>query len=273
MPTWNPEQYLRFGDERTRPCQELASRIDVSPVRTVIDLGCGPGNSTSILRGLWPDAQITGLDSSREMIDAARAAMPEGRWVVGGIAEWAAGVSKRAAGAADEAGSDGQFDVVFSNAAMQWVDHHEEVYPKLLERVAEGGALAIQVPGNHDGPQHRLMREIAESPEWRDSFGSRKVREWHVHDLDFYYDVLASRAARIDPWETIYMHVMAGPESIVEWYKGTGLRPFLEALNDEAARDRFCTAYLEGLREIYPRRSDGRVLFPFHRLFLVAHKS
>ena len=295
MPTWNPGQYLKFGDERTRPCRELASRIDVSDVRRVIDLGCGPGNSTGILKRLWPNARITGLDSSPEMIEAARAAMPEDRWVVGGIFEWAAGafefaagVSERAAGAFESAagaaecaagaaeqatGSDGRFDIVFSNAAMQWVDNHEAVYPQLLDRVAEGGALAIQVPGNHDGAQHRLMHEIAESPEWRDSFGSRKVREWHVHDLDFYYDVLASRVARLDLWETIYMHVMAGPESIVEWYKGTGLRPFLEALNDEEMRDRFCAAYLEGLREIYPRRSDGQVLFPFHRLFLVAHKS
>src|SRR5215831_14478153 len=177
MPTWNPGQYLRFGDERTRPCRDLAARIDVAPVRTVIDLGCGPGNSTSILQGLWPDADITGLDNSNEMIQVARAAMPGSRWIVGDIAEWAAG-------------NDGQFDVVFSNAAMQWVDDHAAVYPRLLGRVASGGALAVQVPGNYDGPAHRLMREIAASAEWRDAFDSRKVREWHVHDLDFYYDVL-----------------------------------------------------------------------------------
>src|SRR5215471_11003739 len=103
MPTWDPGQYLKFGDERTRPCRELASRVDVSDVRTVIDLGCGPGNSTGILKSLWPDAEITGLDSSREMIQAAKDAMPEGRWVVGGIAEWAAGVSERAAGASERA--------------------------------------------------------------------------------------------------------------------------------------------------------------------------
>src|SRR5215471_11851363 len=151
MPTWNPGQYLKFGDERTRPCRELASRIDVSDVRRVIDLGCGPGNSTGILKSLWPNARITGLDSSPEMIEAARAAMPEDRWVVGGIFEWAAGafefaagaseraagVSERAAGAAERAtGSDGRFDVIFSNAAMQWVDNHEVVYPQLLDRVA-----------------------------------------------------------------------------------------------------------------------------------------
>ena len=280
MPTWNPGQYLKFGDERTRPCRELASRIDVSPVRTVIDLGCGPGNSTRILKSLWPDAQITGLDSSRDMIQAAQAAMPEDRWVVGSISEWATGAAERATGVTAQAtsvteqdtGVDGQFDVVFSNAAMQWVEDHETVYPELLDRVAPGGALAIQVPGNHDGPQHRLMREIAASAEWRDAFGSRKVREWHVHDLDFYYDVLTSRSARLDLWETVYMHVMADPEAIVEWYKGTGLRPFLEALEDEADRERFCAEYLEGLRGVYPVRPDGRVLFPFHRLFLVAHK-
>jgi len=273
MPTWNPDQYLKFGDERTRPCRELASRIDVSPVRTVIDLGCGPGNSTRILKSLWPDARITGLDSSRDMIQAAQAAMPEDRWVVGSISEWATGAAERATGVTEQAtGVAGQFDVVFSNAAMQWVEDHETVYPELLDRVAPGGVLAVQVPGNHDGPQHRLMREIAASAEWRDAFGSRKVREWHVHDLDFYYDVLTSRSARLDLWETVYMHVMADPEAIVEWYKGTGLRPFLEALEDEADRERFCAEYLEGLRGVYPVRPDGRVLFPFHRLFLVAHK-
>jgi trans-aconitate 2-methyltransferase len=200
------------------------------------------------------------------MIQAARTEMPTLRWVVGDIAYWAAG--------ADEwsTGSEGRFDIIFSNAALQWVDDHETVYPRLLDRVAPGGALAVQVPGNHDGPSHRLMRQIAASPEWQERFAARGVREWHVHDLDFYYDVLSSRTPRLDLWETVYMHVMAGPEAIVEWYKGTGLRPFLEALDDDSLRERFCAAYLEGLREIYPRRADGRVLFPFHRLFLVAHR-
>jgi len=258
MPTWNPGQYLRFGDERTRPCRDLAARIDVAPVRTVIDLGCGPGNSTSILQSLWPDAEITGLDSSPDMIQVARAAMPGINWVVAEIADWARG--------------NGEFDVVFSNAALQWVDDHQTVYRRLFERVARDGALAVQVPGNHDGPAHRVMREIAASSGWRDWFKPGAVREWHVHDLDFYYDVLASRAARLDLWETVYMHIMEGPEAIVEWYKGTGLRPFLEVLADDGARERFCAEYLEGLRRIYPVRPDGRVLFPFHRLFLIAYK-
>jgi trans-aconitate 2-methyltransferase len=224
-----------------------------------MDLGCGPGNSTSILQSLWPDAEITGLDNSPEMIQVARSAMPGIHWMIEDIAEWAAG-------------SKDEYDVVFSNAALQWLDDHQVVYRRLLEKVAPGGALAVQVPGNHDGPAHRLMREIAASPGWRSSFAPGSVREWHVHDLDFYYDVLASRAARLDLWETVYMHVVEGPESIVEWYKGTGLRPFLEVLPDDAARDRFCSDYLEGLRQVYPVRQDGRVLFPFHRLFLIAYR-
>src|SRR5262249_29251644 len=187
MPTWNPGQYLRFGDERTRPCRDLAFRIDVAPVRRIIDLGCGPGNSTAILASLWPDAQITGLDSSPEMIRTARSAMPNHQWTVGDISEWA-GASKDS------------FDDVVSNAALQWVGDRATLYPRLLDRVAVGGALAVQVPGNQDGAAHRLMRMIAGSAAWRDSF-STGVREWHVHDLDYYYDLLAKRAARLDLWQ------------------------------------------------------------------------
>jgi trans-aconitate 2-methyltransferase len=256
---WNPNQYLKFAAERTQPCRDLAARIALSKPRRVIDLGCGPGNSTAVLRDRWPDAEFTGLDSSAEMIERARRGYPRQRWIAGDIAEWAAG-------------SDGPFDVVFSNAAMQWVEDHAAVYPQLLSRVAPGGVLAIQIPGNIDALPHRLMREVAASPQWSGSFPPGKVREWHHHEMEFYYDTLAPAAARLDLWATEYLHILPDVEAIVEWYRGTGLRPFLEVLETDAERQRFAADYLASLRPHFPPRAAGGVLFPFRRIFLIAYK-
>jgi trans-aconitate 2-methyltransferase len=259
MPTWNAEQYLRFGDERTRPCRELAARIATAGPDRVIDLGCGPGNSTAVLAERWPKAELTGLDSSPEMIAAAEETDPRVAWRVGDIAAWA-----------NE--SDQVYDVVFSNAALQWVDDHAAVFPRLLNHVAPGGALAIQVPGNYDAPAHSIMRELAASPVWRDHFPTRGVREWQVHDLETYYDILAPAAAAVDIWQTEYLHILADSAAIVEWYKGTGLRPFLDALADDEQRADFLAQYLQRIQEAYPERGDGRVIFPFRRLFLIAYQ-
>ena len=251
MPSWNAEQYLKFADERTRPCRDLVAAIDLRQVRRVIDLGCGPGNSTTVLSNRWPDAQVIGLDNATSMIDGARNSLPQHRWLVREIAEWA--VTER-----------DQFDVVFSNAALQWVPDHASLYPKLLDRVAAGGALAVQIPANFDALPHRLMRELAPP--------GLQVKEWHAHEPAFYYDVLAGHAGRVDIWRTEYQHVMPNADAIVEWYKGSGLRPFLEALPAEVEREKFLREYLERIRDAYPPRSDGRVLFPFLRLFVVAYK-
>jgi trans-aconitate 2-methyltransferase len=260
MSGWDPSQYLKFAAERTQPCRDLAARISVTNVRRAIDLGCGPGNSTAVLRDRWPDAEFTGLDSSAEMMERARREYPDQHWIAGDISEWAAG-------------GDGQFDVVFSNAALQWVDGHANVYPRLLSRVAPGGALAIQIPGNIDALPHRLMRELAASPEWIHWFPPGKVREWHHHEMDFYYDVLAPSAARLELWATEYLHILPDAAAIVEWYRGTGLRPFLEVLETGAARQRFAAGYLESLRPHYPPRAAGGVLFPFRRIFLIAYRA
>ncbi|MGH9761404.1 MAG: trans-aconitate 2-methyltransferase [Blastocatellia bacterium] len=258
MPTWNADQYLKFADERTRPCRDLADRVSVDNPKRIIDLGCGPGNSTEVIAERWPGAEITGMDSSRDMIDAAWKQHPELHWTVGDIREWAAESAEL-------------FDVVFSNAALQWVQPHEIVFPQLLGRVAKGGAFAAQMPGNFDGPAHRAMRDIAKSPEFKDHFPSG-VREWFSHDTAFYYDVLAPHASRLDIWETEYLHILPSAEGIVEWYKGTGLRPFLQALPTEDQRERFLAAYLEKIRIAYPGRSDGHVLFPFQRIFIIAYR-
>lgn len=258
MLNWNPDQYLRFADERSRPCRDLAARIAVDSPRHVIDLGCGPGNSTKVLFERWPKAKLAGVDSAPEMIDAARRDEPAIEWRVGDIAIWSRG-------------DQGPFDVVFSNAAIQWVDNHAALFPQLLSHVAPGGALAVQMPGNYGAAPHRLMRELASSPLWRGRFRGGQPREWHVHDPNFYYDALCG-AATIDLWETEYIHVLPDAGAIVEWYKGTGLRPFLQALSSDQERDAFTAAYLEAIRETFPPRRDGRVLFPFRRIFLIAYR-
>jgi trans-aconitate 2-methyltransferase len=268
MPSWNAEQYLRFAAERTQPARDLAARIAVAAPTRVIDLGCGAGNSTAVLAERWPDAEISGLDSSPEMIAAAKRDYPDRNWAVGDIASWPNGD-----GRFDVTGGDRRFDIVFSNAAMQWVPDHAALYPRIFRRVAPGGALAVQVPCNIGAAAHETMRAIAASPGWAARFPPGGVREWHVGDAAFYYDLLAGAAARIDLWETEYLHVMPSVDAIVEWYKGTGLRPFLEALTSDAERDAFTADYAEKLRPHYPERADGRVLFPFQRLFLVAYRA
>jgi trans-aconitate 2-methyltransferase len=253
MPDWSAEQYLRFAGERTQACRDLAARVDSSP-RTVVDLGCGPGNSTAVLAARWPGASIVGLDSSADMLATARRDHPALDWRQSDIAEWAA--------------EDGPvFDLVFSNAALQWLPDHAELLPRLLAR---SSVLAVQMPASTTEPAQRVMRDMAASSRWRPRF-RESIKDWHTQDAGFYYDILSPAAARIDLWYTDYLHVMYGPAAIVEWYRGTGLRPFLDALAPED-RDPFLAEYRDAIRPAYPPRADGRVLFPFRRLFLLAHR-
>jgi trans-aconitate 2-methyltransferase len=256
VPTWDSEQYLRFARERTQPAVDLALRVEVAAPARVIDLGCGPGNSTSVLARRWPAADLTGLDNSAAMLASAREKFPQWRWVEGDIATWQ---------------PDAAYDVIFSNAALQWLPDHRRDFPRLLSHVAPSGALAVQMPANLEAPAHRLMREVAASSAWRSHFPSAP-REWHVHPPEFYYDVLRPHASRLDLWTTDYVHVLEGIDGIIEWYRGTGLRPWLEALPDEATRTRFLGAYRARLVAYFPERADGRVLFPFHRIFIVAYR-
>lgn len=250
MPTWNAHQYLKFADERIRPCRDLASRIGIAEPRRIIDLGCGPGNSAAVLLERWPKSEVTGLDSSSSMIDVARREQPDRRWVAGDITEWASTEKS-------------QFDLVFSNAALQWVPDHAALYPRLVQRVAPGGAFAAQIPADFDALPHRLMRELAPP--------DVKAKEWYSHEPAFYYDVLAPHAGVVDIWETIYQHVLTNADAIVEWYKGSGMRPFLEAMSSEAERNEFVAAYTEKIRAAYKPQPDGKVLFPFRRLFVIAY--
>jgi len=257
MPKWDAEQYLRFSSERTQPSVDLAARIAVPDPGRIIDLGCGPGNSTAILRQRWPKADITGLDSSADMIAAASRSYPHHEWLIGDISTWSAGIP---------------FDLVFSNAALQWVPRHAILFPNLFDQVASGGALAVQMPAHFNSPLHREIRETADDPSWRHLMGPA-LNVMTKESPSFYYDLLRPLAAHLEIWETEYYHVVDSPQSIVEWFRGTGLRPFLEALENERQRKRFEELLQERYTRAYLPQNDGRVLFQFRRLFIIAYRA
>ena len=256
MPSWDANLYLKFTGERTQPSIDLISRISLADPRRVIDLGCGPGNSTAILRQRWPAAEIVGLDNSREMIATASQAHPDWTWVESDIETWTTPVP---------------FDLVFSNAALHWVPNHAELMPRLLSQVRPQGALAIQMPAHFRSPVHELMIEIASNPSWQANMGDA-IHAIKVERPAFYYDLLNPHVSKLDLWETEYIHVMSSPAAILEWIRGTGLRPFLEALPSEEQKRWFEELFLADLTMAYPAQKDGRVLFPFRRLFILAYR-
>ncbi|MBN2566368.1 MAG: methyltransferase domain-containing protein [Candidatus Eisenbacteria bacterium] len=255
MGDWDPRSYLKFEGYRTRPSVDLVSNIRVAEPRTVIDLGCGPGNSTQVLRSRWPRARVVGLDSSAEMIAAARDNHPDQEWVVGDIAQ---------------SSGDSRFDVVFSNAALQWLDDHPQLVERLFSQVASGGALAIQVPAAMYSSLRGLIHEVADDAAWSDRMEKARAAIT-IEGPHVYYDVLAPLARSVDMWETVYYHVLESPAAIIEWISSTGLRPFLDALSSDDERERFTAMLLERVTDAYPPRSDGSVLFPFRRIFVVAY--
>ncbi|WP_165226974.1 methyltransferase domain-containing protein [Aquisphaera insulae] len=255
--SWDPERYLRFRGERTRPSVDLVGRIAIDDPTSVIDLGCGPGNSTAVLRGRWPGAAITGLDSDPAMLRAALRSDPYMNWMQGDVAAWRA---------------DGDFDVVYSNAVLQWIPDHAELIPRLFRAVAPGGALAFQVPTRADSTIYAQIQEVASDPRWREITESARGAIVD-HAPTFYYDLLSARSSRLDIWTTEYQHVLEGPEAILEWMRSTRLRPFLAALTNPADREAFEGLLLERIADTFPRRPDGRVLFPFRRLFVIAYQT
>ncbi len=257
MPAWNPALYLAFERERTQPAIDLAARVAIAEPRTVLDLGCGPGNSTAVLKARWPTAALAGLDNDPDMLAAAAKSDPGVRWIPADAATWR---------------PDATYDVVFSNAMLQWLPDHAEAVQRFFGAVAPGGALAVQVPTHARSALHQNILELANEPQWRGHLGGVHGAI-HGRDPAFYYDVLAPLAKRIELWETEYNHVLVGPEAIVTWIRGTGLRPFLHALPDDDARRRFEAELLARVAVAYPRRPDGKVLFPFRRLFFVAYRT
>jgi trans-aconitate 2-methyltransferase len=253
MHTWDAGHYLRFADERTRPAYDLVARIELAAPAAVVDLGCGPGNSTAVLLERWPRAAITGIDSSTEMLERAGRDHPGIRFIAGDIAAWVPGR---------------RYDLVFSNAALQWVGDHAGLLPRLVAAVAEEGALAVQMPRNHDFATHALMRQVAAEGPWHERLAGARAPS-PVRSPEFYYDVLAPLCRRIVLWETDYIQVMDGVPAIIEWLRGTGLRPFLARL-DVPEQRAFLERYAGLLDAAFAKRSDGKVLLPYPRLFFIA---
>jgi trans-aconitate 2-methyltransferase len=252
--TWSAAQYLKFEHERTRPVRDLVARIPLAQIERAADIGCGPGNSTEVLRERYPQAHIVGVDSSTDMIRAARERLPDIGFEVADIREWRAKEP---------------LDVILANAVFQWIPGHEALFPSLIARLKAGGALAAQMPDNLEEPSHRLMGEVASDGSWaaklKDAAGARTER----HLADWYFRLLRPHAPHVDIWRTTYFHPLAGARAIVEWLKGTGLRPFLDPL-EESERQAFLAHYEERIAKAYPAEPDGTVLLPFPRLFVVA---
>lgn len=252
--SWSPAQYVKFEQERTRPVRDLVARIPLARVATAADIGCGPGNSTEVLRERYPEARIAGVDSSPDMIEAARKRLPDIAFEVADIREWRLGEP---------------LDMILANAVLQWIPEHETLLSALIAHLKPGGALAVQMPDNLDEPSHRLMREIAADGPWAGKLKDAAKARAERRGADWYFRLLRAHAPRVDIWRTTYFHPLAGAHAVVEWVKGTGLRPFIDPL-EESERQAFLARYEERVAKAYPAEADGIVLLPFPRLFFIA---
>ncbi len=268
---WDPAQYQRYSDERSRPFFELLARVSAASPRLVVDLGCGPGDLTAALAGRWPGAEVVGVDNSPQMLETARAAL------AGFESEGSPGAHGANTGSLTfHHGDVRDFaperapDVIVCNAVLQWVPGHRDLLPRWAGMLQAGGWLAVQVPGNFDQPSHQLLRELAGSARWRDLLAGVTVTRQTHHPAE-YLDLLAGAGCEVDAWESTYLHVLQGEDPVLDWYEGSGLRPVIAALPpDEAAE--FLREYARRLAVAYPARSYGTVL-PFRRVFVVAHRS
>lgn len=250
---WNPALYSAFRQQRLQPALDLLARVPLEAPRRVYDLGCGPGEVTRLMAERWPGAKITGLDSDKNMLETAAAEPSPVSWVQGDIADFQTADTP---------------DLIYSNAALNWVEAHETVFPRLAGLLAPGGVLAVQMPRNSAEPSHAAMTEIARAGPWRELLAPL-LDPAPVREPAFYHDVLSPLAARLDIWETQYLHVLEGDDPVVKWFSATALRPFLAAL-EEPARGRYLAEYTARMREAYPPQPDGRTLFTMRRIFVLA---
>jgi Trans-aconitate methyltransferase len=256
MSDWNPGKYLDFKNERTLPSIDLVEKIDIKDPKNIIDIGCGPGNSTQVLVKKYPDSVITGLDSSETMIEKARNDYPKQTWIL----EKAENIS-----------NDTKYSIVFSNAALQWMDNHETLIPNLWNLVDKNGAFAAQIPCFEMMPACAAINDTAKKSKWNNSI---KFRKWdrNMNDLNYYYELLSKYTEKIHLWETHYFHIMPSMQEIINFVHTTAFKPYLDQLNTEDEKQAFEKEVLEECHKYYKVQSNGKVLFPFMRMFMIAYK-
>jgi trans-aconitate 2-methyltransferase len=263
---WDPEQYQRFSDLRSRPFFELLARVGATSPRYVLDLGCGPGNLTATLAKRWPGADVEGVDNSDEMLKAAEEMVAQNNHAG---ANGGGSLTFRHADVR-EFQPERTPDVIVSNAVLQWIPNHRDLLPHWAAMLAPDGWLAIQMPANYDAPTHEILQEVRKSPPWRERLGVVPDVRLGFNPGD-YLELLVNAGCEVDAWETTYLHVMPGEDPVLEWYKGTAFRPIIAALPPDQAAE-FLAEVASRLRAVYPARSYGTVL-PFRRVFVVARRN
>ena len=251
--TWDPALYLEFAAYRARPAEDFMARLDLTVPSGIVDLGCGPGNLTRALKHKWPDRSVVGLDSSPQMLTKARALDSDNAWQLGDISTWT---------------PDAPPALIFANASLQWVPDHPR-FPRLLENLALGGLLAVQMPATGQALYHACLTRVLAQPRWHAIAGARTYT--HPLSAGAYHDLLAPTAASLEIWETLYHHVLAGPEAVTAWTSSTALMPYLTALSD-SERPAFLEDYTAEARAAYPPQADGKVLFTMRGIFVLARR-
>jgi trans-aconitate 2-methyltransferase len=253
---WNPELYLKYGNERTQPSIDLVGKIkiDFKP-ESILDVGCGPGNSSQVLLQRWPGAKLTGIDSSLNMIKKAKASFPNNTWIVADAAKYTPDVN---------------YDIVFSNATIQWIPDHKQLFQNLFNLVNNGGVMAISTPRFDEMLLSEVISKVIDKEKWKEA--TRGCAElFTYHDYKYYYDLMDKYFESIELWQTDYIHILESQYSIIEWIRSTGMKPYLDCLK-EAEKPLFENDILAEIKKRYPLQKSGKVLFPFKRLFMVGYK-
>lgn len=251
MADWNSTQYLKFENQRTQPARDLAMCINITP-KTVVDIGCGPGNSTKVLKDFFPEAHIVGIDSSSNMVKKAKAEYADIDFYL-----------------SDAQALEGKYDLLFSNACLQWIPEHKQLIPSLMDKLNEGGVFAVQIPMNGEESLFQLIRQVVQQPEW--GLAEVKVQPNETLTPTEYYDILSGCSSAFDMWEVKYYHTMANHQALVDWIKGTRIRPYLDFLGEERGRA-FEEELVERSKELYPVMDNGNVVLGFRRFFFTAVK-